>query len=203
MIRARRWNLEPVVPVEMMQSWAGKSLASFLALSVFTGSVVPPVYAHSHAGGSAHHDHQTAQYQTRHSHPHSHANHHHHGHGHHHHHPPAANDGRSPEQLTDTALHWHVTLFFFDFTLPGLPGSDSGSDDDGKQPSAIARLVDLYHVMPTDTEPDRWTALESSACLAADVVAARGVEPTRHPPDCDSILLCDIARRERSGVQLT
>ena len=185
-----------------MRSWAGKSLTTFLALSVLAGGVLPPAYSHLHPGGNASHDHSEDRDRADHSRRHSHA-HHHDGDGHHRHHPPDKTVNNSRDRLDNSGLHWHVTLLFFDFTLPDLPGPDGGSENDGKQPPTATCLIDLSRVMPTESSRACWLTWQESADVSLiDAVVAVSAGPSR-PPLVTRVLLCDAARRDRSGVLLT
>lgn len=182
-----------------MASWSGKTLTALLALSVLTGSVAPPAYAHVHPGGHRPHDHRSQAGEVR---DHGHAHHHHNGEHHHHHQAPARSDEQPSADLHGAERHWHVSLFFFDLTLPTLPASDGDNDSSDKAP-AVARLVDHSRTLLTEIATGSWMNGLSPAVAGptSDLVTDRPALRRPQPPV--RILLCDTARRERSGVLQT
>lgn len=186
-----------------MRSWSRTSLTILLALTVLTGSVTPPAYAHSHPSGDRPHGHGDGKEHVDHDHSHSH--HHHHGTGHHHHHHQVGQSqtSESSQSFGDSDRHWHISLVFFDLTLPTLPMPNGESGEDGKQPAVVARLVDLSRIALIQFDSSLWSAaIDAAAVDSTEAVVANLARIRRHSPPT-RILLCDSARRERSGVLLT
>lgn len=184
--------------VNAMHSPRRKSLSVVLALSVLAGGVPLPGYSHSHPGG--HSPHRHAGYRLRARSP----RHHPHGHSHgpHDHALEAAtNRERALSEFHGSHRHWHVTLLYFELTLPGLPAGDDGPERDGRGPIAVLQLVDFACAAPRASTIVLRQWLEPVDVNPPVAVAAGPTRRAALPPPRSS-LLCDAARRERSGVLL-
>lgn len=157
----------------------------------FGAAVSPPAILHAHAPGE--HDH------SRHAHagPHHHAASHQHQHGHHKHSHHVA-DSFAPLPIA----HWHLSLLGIPLTLPA---SDQDSQDHGTSnfPMAVVPLLSepSRGVAESLPLPELWLPWLNDTTLVGASLLER---PTlKAPPEWGGLPLCDIARRERSGVQRT
>ncbi|HUG90732.1 MAG TPA: hypothetical protein VML55_07865 [Planctomycetaceae bacterium] len=188
-------------------------LLLLLSVAVLCGSLMPPALRHSHAGGDARHthsaqdaaivDHGSGAHRP-HSHSHRDGNsHRHEGHPH--------SDQRLPPPDTDSfALahasepHVHVTLLWLEWSLPvGSPDRRSGTDTaSGGLDWTLVRLVD------DASRPDA-AGIDHARLVAQSVTAAIDPSPdlartaNATPRPLAAHPLCDAARHERSGVQLS
>lgn len=185
-----------------MKFWSETILTMFLALSVLAGSVMPPAFAHSHAAGDATHEHTAAAGRADHSHGHHHAHPHGAGHHHHHDHAPATTEHAVPQTLHDHTPHWHITFWFVDLNFPSLPTPEGDSTVDGQLPVVVAPLVDPSQAAQIDDAAALPAGLDTANVHPTDAVVVTSAGPVRRTASCRT-LLCDTARRERSGVLLT
>lgn len=149
-------------------------------------SLAPPPLRHVHEGGSRPHTHQQA----------SHAHHHHgHRHAHRHSHTLAS---------VDPKAHLHLSWLFIDWTFPLQSPGDSDPAERGTQlPPAVTAQAAAPATHAVD-EGGRWLDLSLSG---TDHQLAPTFDALRSPSCGDALrsargLLCDTARRERSGVLL-
>jgi hypothetical protein len=176
-----------------------KLTTASLVTAILAGSLLSPAVHHAHSGGAVPHSHsaELAGHD---------ASHEHHGHCHdgHTHCPHDRDPSRVPlpGDLADHAVHLHVSLLWFNFTLP-LEGNPSESPVPfGEETSVVLRLT-----------PD---AVPSSASVLVDLLDQWSTAPARAKPrdasgpsaansrqrPVDRNLLCDSARGARSGVLL-
>lgn len=181
------------------------SIRQFMSLLVtavmLAATSVPPAMRHAHAGGAQPHDHaQTEDHAHLEEHGHGH---HHHGDGSHSHRHHSHDDGvpEKEEAPVTSVGHLHFTWLGFPFTLPQRspnPEEDAPVDETGafvrlisdewtlsSQPSRLAEPLILPSDFGSSTDE---TANATTASAAAHVPAHS--------------LLCDVARRVRSGVLL-
>jgi hypothetical protein len=167
-----------------------RTLAWLLTLVLLVGSGSPLGYRHAHADGDVEHVHNESIQQTQtgcHS--------HHHGHSHRH----VKHDSST---LTNSTSHEHVSLFGFNLVLPVDDETDSGSSNSGRNDLlCVVRLVDAHvNKAEADFGPtvdfawNRSSIVREGSWCDQQQKCAHQTYPFW--------LLCDIARHERSGVQL-
>ncbi len=156
-----------------------------LAVMVIGGSISAPAYQHAHSGGDVAHDHQ-AENRRQHCDT--------SGRGHHRHVTYHSATSEAP------AAHVHVAMLWIKLTLPTSDGSDSDPlKPTSDEPVAVMLVLDKY--VPTadgsGTRNGR-TVTKSQFSSSVTILFA----PTREyrQPTVASVLLCDTARLERSGV---
>jgi hypothetical protein len=155
----------------------------FLSIAVLGYSFGAPAVKHAHMRGDQAHDHHAS-------------------HSHHHHHLADDDQHRLSDPLgTTSTQHLHITWLGLPITLPS---EDTPSKTDSSQPDSAATLCN-------DVSP-------ATPAISAYFVpqVALSVWFASLPPELDppvprasnralktSIRLCDAARHERSGVQLS
>jgi len=175
---------------------AGRAL---LAASVLLTGTITPGISHAHGEGSRAHEHQAAR---EHAHKHS-----HYGHSH-----ASRNDQRAlPVVLTDSAgfcsgctQHVHISCFGWSFTLPA-ESKDGESDFDASGSPAVV-IVRPLDVMATTALSESSIGAALWALEAFEATDCSTSALTRPRFSCTPIAvrpLCDTARHERSGVQLS
>lgn len=152
-------------------------ISASLALGVALCSGLAPSMRHTHANGGLPHDH----------------------------HAPAGRPASPCEHcaIEDATPHWHVCWFGVQFTFTA-PSSTDGEGPTDRVPSSggsttIVSLTDLPLVVPSEAA-GRILPPEPAAPLS--VAASRPVAAHRPAMPDTGARLCDIARHERSGVQL-
>ena len=100
-----------------------------------------------------------------------------------------------------SALHMHIFLLGFQFTLP----AEETTDDEGEQSANQVVLVRFLGDNLNDSAarlaaPDCQTVLALQPC---DISAVGSAPPLCRMTRLRSLPLCDSARHERSGVQRT
>jgi hypothetical protein len=163
------------------------TICSFLMAPLLLGvSLAPPPLRHLHDGGSRPHSHQQA----------SHAPHHHgHRHAHRHSHETAS---------IEPQAHLHLSWLFIDWSFPVQSPGDSDPSERGTQlPPAVTAKASAPATHAVD-DGSRWLDL---SLFGAGHELAPTFEVLRSPSFGDALrpaggLLCDTARRERSGVLL-
>ncbi len=166
-----------------------RGIAWLLAVLVIGGSISPPAYRHAHAGGDVAHNHRSQNGQKQVD---------SHGNGCHcdcHHH--AAHHGHASEAPT---AHVHVGLPWIELTLPTSDDSDSDpSRSDRDDLPVIVRVIDDY-VPNSDGGGDASTHAVTKSPIRSHVVVSSTPSLKHAQPTAPSVLLCDTARHERSGV---
>lgn len=163
-----------------------------LAVLVLGGSISPPAYRHAHAGGDIAHNHHSDSDQ-RHLESHS-----HHGHGHSHSHPHRhqTDDLSAAEAPTS---HLHLTILGFELTLPTSEHEDDSPDSERDKMPVIVRVLDEC-VLAADGA-DRSLDHEATRSVIVSTAVISSADSHKHTrPTVPSVLLCDAARHERSGV---
>lgn len=151
-------------------------------------SIVPPGQRHAHAGGDVAHDHHQQQAPN-----HSHDGHHHHHHDHH----ATDQHGLNADAAEPAAVaHVHFAWWLFDLTLP-VP-DESDTDDD--ESVYLVRLIG--DCLPTTISSPATHSIDVSSPLPGNAVAPQSPTCRATTPPPTAVLLCDVARHERSGVQL-
>jgi len=174
----------------------GKLCSLPLALLFLTATTSAPPVLHSHAAGATPHTHGGG-----HTHPHRDGHHpahaHEHGLAHRHKHPHS-----TPVQRQEQASHYHLAWLFLDCSFPkSLPGQHDPLEAGLKlSPTVTASSVTL-DVRPLTQGGEPLSLLPASPWGTANenelsVTVSDGM---RMLPGG---LLCDAARRERTGVQL-
>ncbi len=186
----------------MARSAAGKSLSLLMAAVVLSAATAPPAMRHSHEGGDVPHTHvaDALVQGQRHRHPHEQRHAHQPAHPHDPQHTASAvvqsSSGIAP------AVHYHVWWLGMEWHLPALPHDESR---DGSLPLLDTCLVQLTGecvVGPPHEAAGRvfWEAPRSVPGRVY-VDDARWF-PSGWPHLRSAAPLCDVARHERSGVQL-
>lgn len=157
----------------------------------FGAAVSPPAILHAHAPGE--HDHGRHTHAGRH--PHAAAHQHRNGHREHSH--------RVADSLTPLpTAHWHLSLLGIPLTLPA---SDQDSQDHGTSnlPMVVVPLLPepSRGVAESLPVPELWLPWLADATRIWSLAIERPA--LKAPPEWGGLPLCDIARRERSGVQRT
>lgn len=175
-----------------------------LAAAMTLGAALaPPGIRHQHASGDRNHSHRNHASLPREiahtEHDHGHGTHARHRAEHSHRHAP---DARAPAQtLVDAPWHVHVVLFGYTATLP----DPRPQDDGGHSPGQPVFVTLQGYELPVLLDASNLLVLERPQAVLApnscDVVARRHPLPDTAPPE-GLILLCDGARRERTGVLL-
>lgn len=174
-------------------------LSLLLSAVVLAGGIMPPGLRHAHADADRPHRHHLGSD--------GHALHADHPHDQDHHvlrHDPDRLE-LEIDALPDSRLHVHLGWFGFELTLPAPGGPDGGSEREvspGDERAALIRLVEERVPDPSRTQhwiDDLILALYLP-CLGDVPASIQGPFPS--PPPI-SPPLCDAARHERSGVQLT
>lgn len=159
-----------------------------------------PALRHSHADGDRSHDHRVVHHGHSHGPNHSHSSRHHHRH----HHTDAktakhSHDGDEAHSAMPPVEHYHVFWFGFATSLPLSAPERSDS------PRAISKMNQWVPLVSEFRLPD--AAQDGSSLVAVDHCTPTGLTPRlpnrseAHPPQTSAmVLLCDTARRERSGV---
>lgn len=161
-------------------------VAWLLAVIVVVGVVSPPGYRHTHVGGDARHDHQSQI-----EHQQSLADLERHGHHHATHHTAS---------LTGHVVHTHAAILWIGITLSVPANSDSEpSKSDRDDLPVLVRIADACLPTAGDrSSTSSFTAAESPVLTTAAVPSSSSTKYAQ--PTVASVLLCDTARHERSGV---
>lgn len=162
----------------------------------------PPALRHSHAAGDRPHDHRVAQRGHSHSHgpTHSHSSRHHHRH----HRTDVttakhSHDAGEAHSATPPVEHYHVFWFGFTTSLP-LPAPEH-SDSPGAMPKKDQWVPLAPEIRLPDATQDGSTLVAVDLCTPTCLTPRLPDRSEAHPPRrCAIVLLCDTARRERSGV---
>ena len=177
-----------------------------LAASVLLASSGTPGICHAHDDGDRPHVHHVTPAQAIKRHRHEHA-HHEHAHAGHH----VAGDGRHAEPDDATVgcsqcqRHLHFSTWFgLSITLPSPSDEDESGDGSGRPVTMV--IVPSSDVTAVATRGDDSLAampLNQDADLVADACAVATAQPDFRSLPVVAALLCDTARHERSGVQLS
>lgn len=160
-------------------------IACLLAVAVVGGSISAPAYQHAHSEGNVAHNHQT---ENRRQHANTHA---HGGHRHVAHHSVVS---EAP------ARHAHVSLFGIELSIPKPDGDNSDPPQPTHDEPTFVVLA-VGNCLPTAGCGDIRHGRAVTKAQFLSNIAVLSV-PTRKysQPTAASILLCDTARFERSGV---
>jgi hypothetical protein len=156
-----------------------KCVSLLTSAALLLALLTPPAVPHAHADGDRPHSHAPAE-----RHQHGHPAHHHHG-------------GALQRNVTAAPIaHTHLSLLFFDFTLPQR---DEGESD---APSSLQLLPVAGCSLISQSAP----VGDSPSSAAASDAVPRELPPISTPgggtgPRARN-LLCDSARRARTGVLL-
>lgn len=161
-----------------------------LAVLVLGGSISPPTYRHAHAGGDVAHNHLCEQDQQHHT------THIHCGHGHSH---PHRHETHHSSAAKPPTSHAHVTVLGFELTLPISEHDDGSSDPDRDELPVIARALHAY-VPIVNGKGVRLNHQETRAAIASAAIISAVTSQRHMRPTALSVLLCDAARHERTGV---
>jgi len=171
------------------------SLALLLIAGILFGSVMPPVVQHTHVDGHEDHDHHSTKVTAD-----SHGNHHGHSHGHAH---RLAAPEESKAAAKSDSSHLHLSLFGLELSIP----ADNTSDSTSNEPRNHFDGDTLVHWMNRDLHIAMSTSADFQWCplLSCTFGETSNVEtallPEGHQRTQSALILCDTARRERSGVQ--
>ena len=167
-----------------------------LAAAILATTSTTPEVTHAHIGGAKPHTHSADSHESRDLHA---------ARVHHHHHEHDADDdhlecSHDHAVVDDGIAHTHTTFFGFPLTVPAKDSKSTAGDD---APSAVQAEV---AAVPVDFQPTTFSTLNLSTQLALPTAALGLAEDNLsyayHPPHSQRSLLCDTARRERSGVLL-
>jgi len=191
-----------------MKPSARKCVNLLLTVAMLSGTANPLVIRHSHADGERSHSHAVVHREHAHRHHHTgHRGHIHHGHSHRGHshradhvHPRVA--GSEREQFQPSADHLHLSWFGIEVTWP-QPMGNSGNDEPADESAEFVRLNSSEAMMRS--EPLHFAQTVSVPAHTLGSQSSFATTDAIFDPIDDSarILLCDTARRERSGVLLT
>ena len=171
-----------------------------IATSVLLVNGRTPAVCHAHAEGDRPHDHRNSK-----PHDHDHA-HPHHSHSHAHHAPHRVPHGDSSStscHCTNSTRHLHFSWFGVEFTLPAPPVENESSDPFNSTEIAIVRAVD-GPAMVKSNEASAGPDLGALFSVPISQISFAPAVRLQHANTTATlILLCDAARHERSGVQLS
>ena len=165
-----------------MASLLQSVLAWVMPVLLIGGSISLPRYRHAHSGGEVVHLHTSQD-----------DHHHHAGHSHSHSHDQ---DDRAGARIA----HLHVALLWFDFTLPTSEDADPSDPGETKSIPVVVQAASGWLSIAHDSSHPAtgdWAGLHSVATNTARF----GFAQADAPQVASSNLLCDSARRERSGVR--
>ena len=169
-----------------------RNLVTLLLIAVMAmPAVSSPALRHSHADGDKSHQHGVASAERHgHSHTHGHANATKAKHSH---------DDRVSHSPQSPIEHLHVFWFGFQTSMP------LSAPDQSESPRPMASTEQWVPLISEISLPD--AVQDGSTMLAVDLFTPTGLTPrmparseVRPPPESAVALLCDTARRERSGV---
>ena len=174
---------------------AGRLLVA--ASILLTNSGAPGV-CHAHADGDRPHEHRATK--------HHHHKHHHHGHSHAKRDRQSLKHAESPTvcRCSHSGRHLHISWFGLNFTLPSP--SDENESTDGSHGSTQLVIVRPFDVTATAKpgEPSFGATLFALAAVqGADLSIQVLALPDFSSTPIAVASLCDTARHERSGVQLS
>jgi hypothetical protein len=173
----------------MLHARIRKSASILLATLLLTAAVAPPPVRHVHAraeSGKSHHRHDVSRVPS---------------HGHEHHGEGPGHHLAESDVDTDSGHWWHLHFYLlgFEFTLPEPTSDQSDRESQAKQTVSLlasdqqlfpCRTTRVVSALPLIHSPT-FCWLTGAAPMPVLVAASA---PVSHPP------LCDVARRERSGV---
>jgi len=163
-------------------------LAWLLAVLIVCGNMFPPGYAHAHVDGDVNHNHRsqygldTAEAHRQHVHPHRHPT-------------------RQGDTSEATAAHVHAVVLLFELTIP-VPKDDDSAPFQSERHDlpALMRVVDQY--LPSTDVGSYASSYWVKTSLAQSIAATASNRSLRYEqPTAASVLLCDTARLERTGVR--
>lgn len=184
--------------------FSGRNLLTLLLIVVMAmPALSPPALRHTHADGDRSHDHRVAA--TDHEHTHSHGPTHSHSPRHSQRHAADlktakhSHNGCEGHSATPHVEHFHVFGFGFTTSLP-LPAPER-SDSPRAIPN-VDQWVPLISEVPLpDTSQDGLNVLVAELCTPATLTPRMADRSEIRPLRQSAVnLLCDTARRERSGV---
>ena len=158
-----------------------KTLRWLLSALLAAATTMPPGLCHAHARGDVPHRHDRLSADHRHSHRHAHAH---------------------PRDVAPPRSHVHLSWLGFEFTLPASHEPHKGRSPGDKLAPCFVRPSDetaadiRSHDGPHSIAPVESATFFSTADVERPIVA-------RAPLPAYGKLLCDTARHERSGVQLS
>ena len=165
-------------------------LAWLLAVLVIGGSISPPTYRHAHAAGDVGHDHPSQI-----GHQQSAADLERNGHRHPHHH--AAHQAGA---ATGRVAHVHMSVLWIELTLP--TPDDNNSDRSKPERDDLPRVVQVIaEYVPTTGDRSNTSSYAAGNPPTLSAVVLPSASLRHAKPTAASVLLCDLARHERSGVQ--
>jgi len=170
-----------------------------IAASVLLTGTVTPGMSHAHGGGCRPHEHRDQQ-QSAHKHS-------HHGHSHascQHPHAPSDPRTNSAGICTTCTRHVHISCFGWSLTLPGESGDGNSADQvSGSHGVIVVRPFDV-NAAATSSEAAFGAA---SGMADAGEISCFSLPALDRPRFSSAPIaagpLCDTARHERSGVQLS
>ena len=181
-----------------------RRIVALLLIAVLaSGALSSPVLRHTHAMS----EHSQPQREAKphshgHPHPHNHAHGHSHSHGHHDHDQPSdvshdhGERAKSEPTLTESEVeHVHLVWLGFYLTLPAPSSNSTDRSDTGNEWIPLLGEMVPIRVEAAVVGPPLADGHVQHMALAA--VTPPRVVPSAPP---DASLLCDTARRERSGV---
>ena len=185
------------------------ALRWLLSALLIATTTMPPGVCHSHAQGDVPHRHDRTSAGHRHIHGVA-----HHGHARPHWHDSLGHDSlrhgaavdferdRDARDAAPLRAHMHLSWLGFEFTLPAssIP-DDSDPNRGGSTPCFVRPLGDAVADIRLQTGANQMT-LDGSADVLSTAEPVCLVAPYASKPACGPSL-CDTARHERSGVQLS
>lgn len=185
----------------------------FLAATILFAGVRTPAICHAHSEGEHPHDHQNNSFRHQHSHAHRHGrrvphDHSHHGHQHphtdrHQHRASKADVNKQVGSSSHSVRHVHVSIWGLDVTLPSPVGHEESTVDQQLETYFLAH--DSGPATISSFEKTQFSSLLFSLiafpCTDSLVAALERPPFSNNPVLAPS--LCDTARHERSGVQLS
>jgi hypothetical protein len=173
-----------------------------LSALLIATTTMPPGVCHAHAQGDVPHRHDRAAAGHRHMHG-------QHIHSHPHRHDSLDggvavdfNRDRDARDVAPVLAHMHLSWLGFEFTLPAssIP-DDSDPNRGGSAPCFVRPLGDDVAEIRLQTDANQMTLVGAADVLLAAKPVCLIAPHAFKPAHCT--LLCDTARHERSGVQLS
>jgi hypothetical protein len=167
-----------------------------LAIAVLLASGGTPGVCHAHADGDRSHDHSPVKAHLhrhgRHQHAHSHAG------------SAQPNVQRvKPTYTLAGTRHVHFSWFGLSFTFPSQPQDESADSASGSTELAIVRSLDVTDLAKPDSAAFDLVVLAMAALQNAGCGISEPALPQFASTPVRAASLCDTARHERSGVQLS
>ncbi|MBX9789054.1 MAG: hypothetical protein K2Y37_09085 [Pirellulales bacterium] len=165
----------------MVRAGRYRTLRWLLSALLAATTTMPPGLCHAHARGDVPHRHDRVSADHRHSHRHTHAH---------------------PRDVAPPRAHVHLSWLGFEFTLPASHEPHDGSSAGDRQAPCFVRPSDETAADIRSLAGSTLIAMVAPVTFFLPAVVERPIT-ARAPLPAYGTLLCDTARHERSGVQLS